>query len=391
MTTASHDIDTEHQAGVNSGTEPERAEERGARRLAQYVSRHAFGLYLLVISIIMMLALIGLYPLSTYQYDVGLPAAVLLFGIAVMAWPIILAVRKKQHTMLRIAIAGGSIITLPLIILGMLALSNENKAYAEQWEVPLIGPVVLPLLAIAFHAAAGFVLAKFKPEGENDVERLSNELPVLREERDRHNGIVADRAADVRAEEEDEPRIAASFEEAEAESLRAAEARDEAAAALASNATGVALKEAQEALNATKERSYRSDAQRDAAFEAANEAVNAASADHQSSDEWEAYNAAMTVASDAANRAAEIAADQEAAARRLRDARAAHAAASRAADLRQIALDEAEVALEEARKADKSGWRDVAALPTALLINAGLLYPIWYGWVLATTLAASSL
>jgi len=381
-TATNNNINSEHIAGVDGSTEPARAEERGAKRLANFVSRHVFGLYLLVASIGMMFLLHYLAVLGEFQYDTALPIAVLFFGIAVMAWPAVLAIRKKQHTVLRLAVAFGSVLFVPMLVMFMLLVSTTNRSYVEQWQVDLVGPVIIPLLSIAFHAAAGFMLAKFKPEGENEIEQLSNELPVLREERDRGNALVASLTADVRAEEEDTPLIAASFEAAETDAKVKFDDREAAKTAADENPTGLNVIEAEKALAMAAE--IKDKTERKAAIEEVRKLLDIAIAAHEASDEWADYQSALNSAIVASNLVAEIARDQQSAGDRLRDARNAHSATSRAAELRQIAVVGADAALEEAQKASKSGWRDVTFVPVFLLVVAGLMYPIWFGWVDAT-------
>lgn len=382
MTTATNNIDSENVSGIDGATEPARAEERGAKRLASFASRHAFGLFLLVASIGMMFLLYYLAVFGEFQYDTALPIAVLFFGIAVMAWPAVLAIRKKQHTVLRLAVAFGSVLFVPMLVMFMLLVSTTNKSYVEQWQVDLVGPVIIPLLSIAFHAAAGFMLAKFKPEGENQIEQLSNKLPVLLEERDRGNAGVVALSADVQAEEEVAPLIAASFEAAEADAGVKFEDREAAQKAADENPTGIAVIEAEKEVAMAAE--IKNKAMRVAALEDREHLLEVAIAAHEASDEWADYQSALNSAIVAGNLVAEIARDQQSAADRLRDARAAHSTASRAAELRQIAVVEAVTALEEAQKASKTGWRDVVFVPVFLLAVAGLMYPIWYGWVDAT-------
>jgi hypothetical protein len=285
---------------------------------------------------------------------------------------------------LRLVIASISLVVVPLLVLVMIRTSTESGLYNSLWAVPFIGSVVLPVLAIALHAIAGFMLAKLPPNSEGEVERLSNELPVLRKKRDEQNAGVASLQLFKQAGQEKGVDLDNLFEEAQVEVDQLSELRKATEATLAKTPTGSAVTAAESALQAARERDYKNSEDRVAATSPLLENLASLAEAHQATEGWAEYIALLDVVREAATHAADIAEQQAAAKKVLDEAIAKWNNAGRALELQDIAIEKAESSLEEARKAGKQGWRDAVFAPLCLLVAAGLLYPVWYGWVLTT-------
>lgn len=380
MTTESHDIDGEHVPGVNSHTAPKPAEERGADRLNKTSSRWKFGLYLVIVSLLEMGALVLAGTNGAYNYDFLLPVIVLVYGVAIMTWPIVVALRVKQHTVLRIALAGGSMIGMPILILILMGLFTESGVFQWAWSGPLgIGPLLLTSLAILLHASAAFMLANFKPVGENNVQRLNNQKPVAKKAINTLERIVTQKQTQVGAIGASINELKKMHEQEEAEVKRLEGIRDGAKLVLENLPSHASLEAAKAALKDAQERG-----DDEAAVDAAQAIVDRATAAHTSTQEWAAHQAALKDVGDAAVKTAELARQIDSANDRLTDAIRDWSEQSAAHKALEVELEELDSTLDEARAESKTGKMDVAFKPIRNLLVSGALYTVWYGWTLSS-------
>jgi hypothetical protein len=370
---------------------------------------HVFVIYLALLTFLATIALQANGFRGEYVYDDALVVIVGIFNVAIMAYPAYLAIKSRQ--MLRVAI----IVTTLLLMFFVLPIVVRLPGFGSAlWEIPALGPIILPVAALAFNAFVAFTLAVDEPKGPDTAVEIKASILSI-------EGNI------VKAQE--------AFDLANANSAASAETESEAKRKFKKKSGGSKqgaknYVENHQALldspNAKKEAEYKQKLdeltrlldQAQAELQEAGLAHRQATAkeiqdriaEHQAkltvefnnlrddhkklvekleevieaikvSPEKKAEDAALA-ASDKANKATNKAKiGYEIAINAALEASNKDATAATALESLERNLADTKARYTEATQSQKSKWRDVAFWPIIWLMLSLALYPVWYGWV----------
>lgn len=356
---------------------------------------HAFTIVVIVAGLATILALYtpGQATKSLSTYDDWLQFIVGLYNLVIMTWPLYLAVTTRHQMGLRLAVIGFSIVFTFFVLAFWVRLIDLAGMAATAWSIPFVGSIVLPLLAVASHGFTAILLSYVPAK---DTITNSSELDEL--------------AEDLRSVQRKEAR--ASNESAAAQSILD---QDQAETDRLTQETDRLLKLKQRADEAIQQLQPSTDKQKLAEeLNRANATIGVLSSEkghdknpylqqllarkerleseienleHQITltPEYSARKASLPPL-EAASKRSQAAADKEQRSRKV---------AEEATETLRLATEErttlearqqAVLDQQAASKAEqKRTWRDAAIWPIVFLSVAILLYPLWYGWISATS------
>jgi len=345
--------------------------------------------------------------MGAFTYPAKAALIIGIYNIVIMAWPVVLAVQKRQLMVLRLLFVAATIV-VSLIMLPWLFISAAGLAQAL-WGLKIFG-----VLALLLHGLTAYLLTRYSGP-DRDVEAECNQLRglgdnILKAEQD---ATMANKALEGHREQLNQDKRAHTTLQVAATNCR--EAYQQATEVFKKDPLVIKRDEAKDKVDAKTATIAKLDEQRDEVQKKIWNSANAGKKTELQSnlDNLNAERASLTaqlvsLETEATRLEAEVQGSDVK--KELDDATAAHMEASGAEATQQKDLDDAEKVAKEATKkagvanatltslqtdkdsattrieaADKAAkgvWRDVIIWPAVAFIGAFLLYPSWYGWVL---------
>lgn len=418
MTTNTTSTQSTHNATTGTHTSPAPGKFDKGR---SFIAEHLFTIYLIVVVILagVVFTARGLAG-NAFTYDDEIPVIVFVYGIAIMAYPAVLAImaiknKNGRFAWLRLAIIAASLIYTATLFVFQVRASGKDASVA--WSITFLGPVILPLAAIIVHAVAAYLLTRYGPKGSDaaaqDKAKIAGiEANITSAETD-FSGAKTSAAAYTEAEEDAKK----EFEEADGISKARAEEYKEAKKIFDETSAVRGQADIKEKIKAN-DRFQHDTATAIETKEARLSQTNAPSVKSLLQDEIDSLNGqlsefrikAIELAEElettkesvdalpekkamddalAASEAAEAitnAAKQEydAAIDAAKEPRRSMEVNGKIVEQHELQLKETNARIAEASLSQRGAWRSVVFGPLACLIVAFVLYPVWYGWVLSS-------
>lgn len=414
MTTTTNHT-TDHADDTHDSPTPGKLE-----KVKSLIAGHLFTIYLIVAVLVAILLLQANGFQGPYTYTDAMRWVIGPFNVAFMIYPAILAfmnIGKQQYAAARLVIIAVTVVitffAMPTIVLG------AGGIGAALWAVPVIGPIILPPLAVVLHAAAALMLTRYAPKGENTVAEDKAKIPGLKasiaEAKGKHEAAITEAKTyeDTEAEAKVKSESLTGISQELAEVFKDAKKEHEESSATALEADLKKRLKANEELQlgivaamqakqlelqrsgttqnlADRLKAEISDLDADlgtAQVEATqlNADIEAAQAAIDVSAEKVAMQAALTASEPADAAALEAQEDYEAATKAAKPFTVAAATQGEVVKNLEELLKDTEAHIAEATKAGKGGWHSVVFGPIAALgASFFLLYSVWYGWVVTT-------
>ena len=345
--------------------------------------------------------------MGAFTYPAKAALIIGIYNIVIMAWPVVLAVQKRQLMVLRLLFVAATIV-VSLIMLPWLFISAAGLAQAL-WGLKIFG-----VLALLLHGLTAYLLTRYSGP-DRDVEAERGELRGIADNtrKAEQKATMANKALEAHRLQMDQDKcVHAKLQKT---ATKRQEAYQHATEVFKKDPLVVERDEAKEKVDAKTAEIAKLDELRDEIQSKIWRSANSNEKTRLQSnlDNLNGERASLTaeLASLEAN-AARLEAEVQGSdiKKQLDAATAAHAKASGAEATQQKDLDDAEkvakkatkkagaanatltslqtdkdnatTRIEAADKAAKSVWRDVIIWPAVAFIGAFLLYPAWYGWVL---------
>ena len=413
MTTNTTSTQSTHDATTGTHTSPEPGKFDKGR---SFIADHLFTICLAIAAIIALLAFQANGFHGALVYDDDMTKIVIIYNIAIMAYPAFLAIKaigSGQYSGLRIGIIVASVIYTFLVFAIVVRVLGEFGS--DLWAVPFLGPIVLPATAIIAHAVAASLLTRYGPKGSDAVAEEKAKIPGINAniESAETDFNKAQTSAASYTEAEDDAKT--KFEEAdEISKARAADYKkakkdfDETDTVLGQTGikekikankklqqdtrTAIEIKEAklkQTGASSVKtlleneiqsldgelsELMLEGDALTNE-LEASKDSVEDLPEKKAMDDALAASEAAEAI-TNAAKQEYDAATDDAKAPRRTMQV------TGETVKKHKLQLEETNARIAEASLSQRGAWRNVAVGPIVALVVAFVFYPVWYGWVL---------
>lgn len=374
-------------------------QQETVKQMIDFGKRHAFTIFVIVAGVITLLALQanGIAQSSNeFTFDDTLQTIVGLYNLAIMAYPAYLAITRRQQTVSRLIIIGISVVFTFFVLAVWVRLVDMLINAGSVWSIPFIGSIVLPLLALAAHGYAAILLSYVPETAPRDRQDLTDLDEDLRSAKRKEARATVEHDAAQNLLEPDVKRLSDLTRERD-QRVKEREAADLAVQELPASVTLNQQTEDLKALSAniaivqqhvSDDKSDRGAKSQLAKLGTMERELRASIADLrtdiEASPEAAAAHAAKQAEVEASMHTKDAYEKMQLSEQRVKEAYGKLLQATEERTLleedRQHATDHQTATHTE----ERANWRDSVFGPVTCLVIAIALYPVWYGWVIAT-------